>query len=140
MPDEPMAPPDQTIREILLAAPVIALVGASARAGRPSHDVMSVLLHEGYRVIPVHPSHATVHGLPVYRDLESIPEPVDLVDVFRRPEFVPEVARQAVAKRAKVLWLQLGVVSWEAYRIARQAGLTVVMDRCLSIEHFRLIG
>jgi uncharacterized protein len=138
--EEPMAPPDDVVREILRALPVIAMVGASARPGRPSHDVMSMLLHEGYRVVPVHPTYPTVHGLPVYRDLASIPGPVDLVDVFRRPEFAPEVARQAVAKGAKVLWLQLGVVSWEAWRIAREGGLTVVMDRCLSVEHYRLLG
>jgi predicted CoA-binding protein len=137
---EPVAPPDEVIRQLLLSRPVIAMVGASARPGRPSHGVLGALLAAGYEVIPVHPRHREVHGLAVYPDLESIPGKVDLVNVFRRSESTPEVARQAVAKGARVLWLQLGIVSWEAHRIARDAGMTVIMDRCLSVEHFRLIG
>jgi hypothetical protein len=137
---EPLAPPDPVLRELLRSRPVIAMVGASARPGRPSHGVMGALLEAGYEVIPVHPRHATVHGRRVHPDLASIPRTIDLVDVFRRPEAAPEVARQAVAKGARILWLQLGVVSWEAHRIARAAGLIVVMDRCLWVEHVRLVA
>lgn len=140
MTDEPLAPADQVIRELLLARPTIAMVGASARPDRPSHGVMRDLLEAGYRVIPVHPVYPEVLGVPAYPDLASIPEPVGLVDVFRRAEATPEVARQAVAKGAAALWLQLGVVNWTAHRIAREAGLIVVMDRCLSVEHYRLLG
>lgn len=132
--------PDHVVRAFLLSRPVVAVVGASNRPGRPSHGVMAELLEAGYEVIPVHPTHAAVHGLRTYPDLASIPGRVDLVDVFRRPEYTPDVARQAVAKGARMLWLQLGVVNDEASRIAREAGLLVVMDRCLSVEHVRLFG
>jgi len=134
------APPDRVVREFLLSRPVVAMVGASARPERPSHEVMRALIEAGYDVIPVHPSYPAVHGRRVYPHLASIEGPVDLVDVFRRPEFAPDVARQAVAKGARWLWLQLGVVSWEAHRIASEGGLLVVMNRCLSVEHERLIG
>jgi predicted CoA-binding protein len=137
---EPHAPSDEVLRELLRSRPVIALVGASIRPQRPSHGVMASLLASGYDVIPVHPTNREVLGRKCYPDLESIPGNVDLVDVFRRAEATPEVARAAVAKQALVLWLQLGIVSWEAHRIASAAGLVVVMDRCLAVEHDRLIG
>ena len=140
MTDDELAPPDDVIRALLLARPTIAVVGASARPERPSHGVMESMLAAGYRMIPVHPAHPRVLGIDTYPDLAAIPEAVEVVDVFRRAEATPDVARQAVAKGAKVLWLQLGVVNWEAHRIARDAGLTVVMDRCIWIEHLRLIG
>jgi len=137
---EPLAPPDAVLRDLLRSRPVIALVGASIRPERPSHSVMATLLEAGYEVIPVNPSNREVLGRTCYPDLESIPVAVDLVDVFRRAEATPEVARSAIAKRARVLWLQLGVVNREAQRIASEAGLIVVMDRCLAVEHHRLIG
>ena len=137
---EPLAPPDEVLRELLASRPVIALVGASIRPLRPSHGVMAHLLAAGYEVIPVHPTNREVLGRKCYPDLESIPGKVDLVDVFRRAEATPDVARAAVAKKARVLWLQLGIVSWEAHRIASSAGLMVVMDHCLAVEHDRLIG
>lgn len=137
---ESVAPPDQVLRDLLASRPVIALVGASIRSGRPSHTVMAHLLAAGYDVIPVHPSNPEVLGRKCYPDLESIPGKVDLVDVFRRAEATPDVARAAVAKQARVLWLQLGIVSWEAHRIASSAGLTVIMNHCLAVEHDRLIG
>jgi uncharacterized protein len=131
---------DDTLRDFLRARPVIAVVGASRKPARPSHQVMGELLAAGYEVIPVHPAHAEVHGRKAYPDLASIPGRVDLVDVFRRSEYTPDVARQAVAKGARMLWLQVGVVSEEARRIAEQGGLMVVMDRCLAVDHFRLLG
>jgi predicted CoA-binding protein len=133
-------PSDDKIRAALASRPVIALVGASRKSTRPSHQVMAALLAEGYDVIPVHPRGGQVHDREVYPDLASIPRPVDLVDVFRRAEQTPEVARQAVAIGASVLWLQLGIVSEEAAGIARAGGLLVVMDRCSIVEHRRLIG
>lgn len=137
---EAMAPSDRDLMELLAARPVFAVVGASSRTERPSHSVMRQLLEQRYTVIPVNPNEREVLGLPCYPDLQSVPRRVDLVDVFRRPEATPEIARAAVEVGARTLWLQLGVVNDEAARIAREAGLIVVMDRCTMIEHDRLIG
>jgi predicted CoA-binding protein len=134
-----LAPPDPVLRAILAARPVIAVVGASSRPERPSHGVMRQMLDAGYEVHPVNPNEREVHGIRSWPDLASAPR-VDLVDVFRRAEATPQIARDAVAAGARVLWLQLGVVNQEAGRIAREAGLIVVMDRCLWVEHERLIG
>jgi len=115
----------------------IAIVGASPDPWRPSHGVMRTLLAAGYDCVPVNPNAADVLGIqswPSLEDAVAATGPVDMVDVFRRAEHVPDVARSAVAVGAKVLWLQLGVVSWEAAEIAHAAGLGVVMDRCTAIE------
>ncbi|MFI5372632.1 MAG: CoA-binding protein [Candidatus Eisenbacteria bacterium] len=133
-------PPDAELRAMLADRPVIALVGASPRPNRPSHEVMTALLAEGYEVIPVNPSLTEVLGRVCHPSLRDIPRRVDLVDVFRRSEETPPIAEDAVAIGARVLWLQLGVVNEEAWRVARGGGLTVVMDRCLIVEHRRLIG
>jgi predicted CoA-binding protein len=126
----------RTPAEILAEARTIALVGASPRPGRPSNSVMRYLLRAGYRVIPVRPAGpAEILGQPRVASLAEVGEPVDLVDVFRRPEFCPDVARQAVAVRAGALWLQLGVVSAEAKAIAGAAGLDYVEDECTAIVH-----
>ncbi|HET9326599.1 MAG TPA: CoA-binding protein [Candidatus Eisenbacteria bacterium] len=130
---------DDELRSFLRSRPVIAVVGASRKPERPSHHVMADLIAAGYEVIPVHPVHPEVLGRRTYPSLAAIPGRVDLVDVFRRSEFTPDVARQAVAKGARMLWLQVGVVSEEARRIAEAGGLAVVMDRCLSVEHYRLL-
>lgn len=119
----------------------IAMVGASPDPGRPSHGVMRQLLDAGYEVVPVNPTVDQVLGKPAYATLEdafAATGPFDMVDVFRRPEHTPDVARSAVAIGARSLWLQLGVVNWEAAQIAHDAGLAVVMDRCTAIEHRRL--
>ena len=122
--------------EILRDARTIAIVGASPRPERPSHGVMRYLLASGYRVIPVRPLDCDdVLGVPCVASLAEIEEPIDLVDVFRRPEFCADVARQAVAADAKALWLQLGVVSPEARRIAAEGGLDYVEDECTAIVH-----
>ena len=120
----------------------IAMVGLSADPMRPSHFAAIYMQSAGYDIIPVNPRYAgeTILGQPVYATLEEIPRPVDIVDVFRRAEEVPALARSAIAIGAKVLWMQLGVVNEEAARIARQAGLEVVMDRCVKIEHARFFG
>ena len=128
----------RTPAEILRDARTIALVGASPRPDRPSHGVMRYLLGQGYRVIPVRPLDCDeILGVPCVAELAEIDEPIDLVDVFRRPEFCPEVAREAVAAGAKALWLQLGIVSPEARRIALDAGLDYVEDACTAIVHRR---
>jgi predicted CoA-binding protein len=119
----------------------IAMIGASPNPMRPSHGVMRYLLDEGYVVVPVNPNCDEVLGERAYPTLEDASHatgPFDLVDVFRRPEHVPEIARSAVATGSGALWLQLGVVSWEGARIAHEAGLPVVMDRCTAIEHRRI--
>jgi predicted CoA-binding protein len=119
----------------------IALVGASPDPGRPSHGVMRQLLDAGYDVVPINPTVDEVLGRTSYATLEdafAATGPFDVVDVFRRPEHTPDIARSAVAIGAKSLWLQLGVVNWEAAQIAHEAGMAVVMDRCTAIEHRRL--
>ena len=121
--------------EILRGAKTIALVGASPRRERPSNSVMRYLLDAGYRVIPVRPHVREVHGVPCVASLAEIDEPIDLVDVFRRADACPGVAREAVEAGAKVVWLQLGLVSPEARRIAEDAGLEYVEDECTAIVH-----
>ena len=125
---------DNDIQSIL-ALKTIAVVGLSPNMARPSHDVSRYMLAQGYRIIPVHPGHAEILGLKAYPALEAIPDPVDVVDVFRRPEHIIPIARAAVAVGAKALWLQLGIVNDEAVAIAEEAGLLVVQDRCMKIEH-----
>ncbi len=131
---------DQLISKVLSNTRTIALVGASPNPARASHQVMAFLLEKGYRVIPVNPEQAgnTILEKTCLAHLADIAEPVDMVDVFRRSEFTPEIASAAVAIGAKSLWLQLGVVNEQAAAIARSAGLDVVMDRCPKIEYPRL--
>jgi predicted CoA-binding protein len=120
---------------ILRDARTIAVVGASPEPHRSSHGVMRYLLDQGYRCIPVNPNCAEVLGVPAVSSLAEIEEPVDLVDVFRRPAFCPTHAREAVAAGAKALWLQLGIVSPEARRIAEEAGLDYVENACTAVVH-----
>ena len=122
--------------EILRDAKTIAVVGASPKPWRPSHEVMRYLLEQGYRVIPVRPRDCDeVLGVPCVASLAEIDEPIDLVDVFRRREYAPEVAREAVAAGARALWLQMGIVSDDARRIAEAAGLDYVEDACTKLVH-----
>ena len=126
----------RTPQEILRDARTIAVVGASPKPWRPSHDVMRYLLEQGYRVIPVRPRDCDeVLGVPCVASLAEIEEPIDLVDVFRRPDAAPDVAREAVAAGAKALWLQLGISSGEARRIAAEAGLDYVENACTKVVH-----
>ena len=124
--------------EILREARTIAVVGASPDPARPSHGVTAYLLRAGYRVLPVNPRAGEVLGLRCLASLAELEEPVDLVDVFRRPEHCGEVAREAVAAGAGALWLQLGVVSPEARRVAEEHGIDYVEDACTAIVHRRL--
>ena len=129
-----------TLRRILKSCRTVAVVGLSAEWHRPSHFVGKYLQDHGYRVIPVNPRYDRILGEPSYARLEDIPEPVDMVDVFRRTEDVLPFARSAVAIGAKCLWQQIGVKNLEADALARAAGLDSVMDRCVKIEHARLFG
>ncbi len=140
MSTEPHTPPDRDLMALLEARPVVAVVGASSRLDRPSHRVSRGLMEQGYTVVPVNPNEGSVLGQTCYQDLYAVPRRVDLVDVFRRAEFTPEIAHAAVEVGARILWLQIGVVNDEAAAIARAAGLIVVMDRCTMVEHDRLIG
>ncbi|HTJ65692.1 MAG TPA: CoA-binding protein [Alphaproteobacteria bacterium] len=132
---------DAKLRDLLKATRTIALVGASPKPNRPSHGVMAFLQRAGYRVIPVNPTAAgtTILGETVVANLADIKEAIDMVDVFRRAEDTPEVAREAVAVGAKSLWLQLDIANDESARIATEGGLDVVMDRCTAIEVGRLL-
>ena len=119
---------------------MIAIVGLSANWWRPSFFAAKYLKDHGYRIIPVNPNYDEILGEKCYPKAEDIPEAVDVVDVFQRAEVTPDIARTAVDIGAKVLWLQLGVVNQQAATIALEAGLEVVMDRCIKIEHARLMG
>lgn len=129
-----------TLRRILKDTHVIAMVGLSDKWHRPSYFAAKYLLDKGYRVIPVNPNHAEILGQKCYPDLESIPEPVDLVDLFQRPEVVMSYVEPTIAIGARYLWMQLSIVNEEAASKARAAGLEVVMDRCMKIEYARLFG
>ncbi len=129
-----------TLRRILKDNHSIAVVGLSANWSRPSFFAAKYLLDHGYRVIPVNPRYEEVLGQTCYPDLESIPERVDVVDCFRKSEDIGPLADGAVAIGAKVLWLQLGVINEAAAATARQAGLEVVVNRCMKIEYARLFG
>jgi uncharacterized protein len=121
----------------------IAVIGASSNESRPSFGVFRYLVHQGYECVPVNPAERSILGIPAFRTLREAVEasgPFDIVDVFRRSELCAPHAREAVEIGARCLWLQLGVVNWEAARIAHDGGLAVVMDRCTAIEARRLRG
>ncbi len=125
------------IMEILKTSRTIAVVGLSAKPFRPSYGVAEYLKSVGYRIIPVNPKEAEVLGERSYARLEDIPEKVDIVDIFRRSQFVPEVVEAAIRIGAKAVWMQEGVIHPEAGERARQAGLVVVMDACILKEHIK---
>ena len=131
---------DEDIAELLSRARTIAMVGASDRPERPSNGVMRFLQAHGYRVLPVNPqiTGEHVHGEFVWRELAQIGEPIDIVDIFRRPDAAGEAVDQAILAGAKAVWLQIGVIDEQAAERAEAAGLKVVMDRCIKIEILRL--
>ena len=131
---------DTQLRNILTDYKNIVIVGLSPDPFRPSNSVAIYLLDHGYNVIPVNPGVDEVLGLKSYGSLEEIPGEIDIVDVFRRSEHVPDIAHEAAEINAKILWTQLGVISPEGAEIAEAAGLKVVMDRCTAIEHRRLVA
>jgi uncharacterized protein len=129
-----------TIQRVLHTASTIAIVGLSGNELRASHFVGFYLKRHGYRVIPVNPRESDVLGADSYASLLDIPERVDVVNVFRAPDALPAVARDAVAIGARALWCQFGVINEEGARIAEDGGVTVIMDRCLKVEHARYMG
>jgi predicted CoA-binding protein len=129
-----------TIQRVLHGANTIAIVGLSANELRPSNFVGFYLKRHGYRVIPVNPREREILGETSYPSLTDVPEPVDIVNVFRAPDALPEIARETVAIGAGTLWTQFGVINFEGARIAEEGGVTVIMDRCLKVEHARYVG
>jgi predicted CoA-binding protein len=125
----------EEISEILKNYRVIAVVGLSSDASRPSYQVAHYLKQHGYRVVPVNPGCTEVLGEKCYPSLQEIPFPVEVVDIFRKAEAIPGIVEQAIAVGARVVWMQLGLVEPDAAQKAREAGLQVVMDRCMKIEH-----
>jgi hypothetical protein len=128
------------IQQVLFAAKTIAVVGLSSNPLRASHFIGFYLLRHGYRVIPVNPAEPEILGQKSYASLSEIPEHVDIVDVFRKPEAVPGIATEAVAIGADTLWCQYNVINEEGIRIAEAGGLTVIVDRCIKVEHARYVG
>ncbi len=128
------------LRRILKTNHTLAVVGLSADWYRPSYFAAKYMQEHGFKIIPVNPKYEEILGEKCYPNLKAIPEPVDIVDVFRKPDDCVPIAQDAVAIGAKVLWLQLGVVNDEAARVAEAGGLEVVMDRCVKIEYARLFG
>jgi predicted CoA-binding protein len=126
------------ISEILQAAHTIAVVGLSGKRCRPSHGVAEYLKRSGYRIIPVNPEETEILGEKCYPDLDSVPDAIDVVDIFRRSEFVPDIVEAAIRKGAKAIWMQEGVVHEEAARRAEVAGIAVAMDRCILKDHRRM--
>ena len=129
-----------TIQRVLHSAKTIATVGLSPNELRASYFVGYYLKRHGYRVIPVNPRETEILGQTCYPSLLDVPEPVDVVNVFRAPDALPEIARQAVAIGADTLWCQFGVINEEGARIAEDGGVNVIMDRCLKVEHARYMG
>ena len=128
------------LRRILLRSHTLAVVGLSAQWHRPSYFAAKYMRDHGYRIFPVNPRYDEVLGQRCYPDLRSVPEPIDIVDCFRKAEEIPAIADAAIAVGAKVLWMQLGIVNDEAAHRASAAGLDVVMNRCVKIEHARILG
>jgi len=130
----------EMIKDILLSTKTIATVGLSKNREKVSNSVATYLQRQGYRVIPVNPTTDEILGEKSYADLESIPDKIDVVQIFRRPEDVPPVVTDAIKVGAKVVWMQEGIVNEEAAQMAREAGLQVVMDACMRAMHLRLFG
>jgi len=126
---------DHDAREILTTSKTIAVVGLSDKPHRPSHEVAQYLKDEGYRIVPVNPNISEALGQKAHRSLRDIPEPVDIVQIFRRPEHVPPIVDDAIAIGAKVVWMQLGIADETAAARARAAGLKVVMNTCMATTH-----
>ena len=129
-----------TTKEILQMYKKIAVVGLSSDPGRASYGVTRYMQNSGYEITPVNPNEVNVLGEKAYASLEEVPGPIEIVDIFRRPEFVPEVVDAAIRRKAKVIWMQLGVAHEESAQRARAAGLEVVMDLCILLEHMKYFG
>jgi predicted CoA-binding protein len=133
-------PPLQQIRDILKNNTVIAVVGLSHKPDRPSHQVAQYMLTIGYKIIPINPGHNQILGQPCYPDLLSVPEKIDIVNIFRRSEQVLPVVQDAITKKAKVIWMQEGIINVEAAKLAKEHNLSVIMDRCIKVDHQQYIN
>jgi uncharacterized protein len=131
---------DEMMKEILLNSKTVASVGLSGNPAKASHGVAEYLMRHGYHVIPVNPTTDEILGEKSYPDLTSVPEKIDVVQIFRRPEDVPPIVDEAIKVGAKVIWMQEGIVNEAAAQTAREAGLQVVMDACMRATHRSLIG
>jgi hypothetical protein len=131
---------DAQIKKLLEEAKTVAVVGLSPKRERPSNMVAAYLISKGYEVIPANPGHDEILGRTCYPDLEAIPGKIDIVDIFRRPEDVMPIVEQAISVGAGAVWMQQGIVNEEAAERARSAGLTVIMDRCIKVDHSQLFG
>lgn len=131
---------NDNIPEILKTYKKIAVVGISNKPERASHDVSWFMQNHGYQIIPVNPGLEEVLGEKCYPTLLDIPEPIEIVDIFRRPEYIDEIVDQAIEKKAKVIWMQLGIENEQAAQKARDAGMDVVMNRCIKTEYRKLMG
>ena len=129
-----------TAKEILQKYRKIAVVGLSSDPGRASHGVSQYMQNSGYEITPVNPNEVAVFGKRAYASLDEVPAPIEIVDVFRRPEFVPDIVEAAIRRNAKVIWMQLGVIHEAAAQRAREAGLDVEMDLCILQEHMKHFG
>ena len=130
---------DGAMEQVLRQAQVIAVVGHSDKPGRTSYRIAQFLRQVGYRVYAVNPTVAEIDGQPCYESLRQVPEPIDIVNVFRRADYLPDIVEEAIATNAKTVWAQLGINHPAAAQAAQAAGLTIVMDACIKIEHCRLI-
>ena len=130
---------DDAIREILKSAKTIAVVGASVKPWRDSNSIIQFLIDVGYTVFPVNPKYSEVLGTPCVPDLSLVPGRIDIVDVFRRPDALDQIVDEAITKGVKTLWTQLGVVDVKAAAKAEQAGMKVIMDHCIRVDHRRLL-
>jgi len=132
-------PPDEEVVELLKSAKTVAVVGISHKEDRDSYKVAKYLKEHGYKIIPVNPKYKEVLGEPCYPDLKSIPEKIDVVDIFRNIDAIPGIVDEAISVGAGAVWMQLGLAHNESAEKARQAGLKVVMNKCMKIEHQRLL-
>ncbi len=131
---------DRLKRDILKNSQIIAVVGHSEKPERTSYQIAQFLREVGYQVYPVNPVVKEIDGQPTYATLQDIPEPVDIVNVFRRSEYLPEIVEAAIAIHAKTIWTQLGVRDWQSANKALDAGLNLAMDVCIKVEYLRLLG
>jgi len=129
---------DSEIKKIFDSSQNIAIIGLSDSPEKPSYGVARYLISSGYKIFPVNPKYDSILGVKCYKNLNDIDEKIDIVDVFRRPEHILRVAEKAIEIEARVLWMQLGIINEEAAKLAHEAGLDVIMDRCIKVEHRRL--
>lgn len=132
-------PANETVKNILETAKTIAVVGLSANPEKTSHQIAKIMQAQGYRIIPVNPTLDKVLGEKAYPSLPDIPEKVDIVNVFRRPEYLPQLAKEAALTNCKVFWAQQGIVNEEAYHYLKERGFEVIMDRCIKVVHSVLV-